>query len=538
MSRYNPNMQSFDPLASKSSAAPCSSHANPHVNMPPPPVANPLHMTQEQLQYLQCQGFPMGMIRALQVQKDFFPVRIWMLDNSSYMNVRDAHILRGNYENLDHVTRWEELQDCVAYHADLAFRFSMPSRYALLNNPKVGPQYFSLAQTGNLQQEQQILKNVMSQTVPNGPTPLTTQLRILREYIVSIAPQLRAKQQTVPIIIATQGLPTNDAGESSYQVLDEFVQMLRSYEPFPVCFVLRLCTDDEKAFDFYNSLDLQLDLQLDVLDDFYGEALEIYLRNPWLTYGLVLHRYREMGFRVPVLDTLDERALTLHELRDLCRFLFDIPTLPDPAADWTGFLKTIESCMARERPHWNPITKSARPWIDLAHLNHVYGQRYSFPGPQGVAAQSFHPYPQSQQQTRAQPMQYQPQTPSPVAAAPARAGVTTQSTRELVKAIETKWAKQPPAFTTTKPLAELLGTIAITFSLVDRHEHFESKFHPFSREALSSGGNDVLKRAVRKMRFFFHPDRLPRDLNDQQALLCRTLWDTISEAWDSYSASN
>lgn len=39
--------------------------------------------------------------------------------------------------------------------------------------------------------------------------------------------------------------------------------------------------------------------------------------------------------------------------------------------------------------------------------------------------------------------------------------------------------------------------------------------------------------AVRKMKFFLHPDKLPHDLTEQQALLCRTLWDVITEAWDA-----
>ena len=49
--------------------------------------------------------------------------------------------------------------------------------------------------------------------------------------------------------------------------------MLHSFESLPVSITLQLCTDDEKAIDFYNSVDKRL--KLDVLDDFYGEALEM-----------------------------------------------------------------------------------------------------------------------------------------------------------------------------------------------------------------------------------------------------------------------
>ena len=46
---------------------------------------------------------------------------------------------------------------------------------------------------------------------------------------------------------------------------------------------------------YWNQVDSQVELSLDVLDDFVGEAIEIYQFNPWLTYGLPLHRAREFG---------------------------------------------------------------------------------------------------------------------------------------------------------------------------------------------------------------------------------------------------
>lgn len=39
------------------------------------------------------------------------------------------------------------------------------------------------------------------------------------------------------------------------------------------------------------------------------QALEVYLHNPWLTYGIGLHRLRESGFAPDIMDDLDERPL-------------------------------------------------------------------------------------------------------------------------------------------------------------------------------------------------------------------------------------
>jgi hypothetical protein len=545
-SRYNQTVHQFDPMAGNRGAAFTPTASVGGIPQPRPPAQSQAQsqaqvpLTPDQLAYLQHQSFPSGMMAAIASSRQANPIRIWILDNSAAMNARDAHILKatgGEYlQNVDAVTRWEELKECVGYQADFVTRFGLPTRFALLNRPSSStghttggplPQYFSLHQTGNLPQEQQVLQQVLSCTVPVGPTPLTQELRTLRAYIESIAPQLRARHHTVPIILATQGLPTNEQGETSPQVVQEFVQTLRSFEAFPVWLVLRLCSDDEQAFAFYNSLDAQVDLPCDVLDDFYGEALEVYLHNPWLTYALVLHRYREAAFGHPVLDVMDERALTLSEVGALCRFLFGYNVgLPDPSVDWSGFLHALEVCMSRERPHWNPVTKTVQPWINLAHLNAIYG----------VSA------PRATAPVFSSPPTATPPTPTPPRSVAASSGTnispgafhdTPLTTAQLVDTIEKRWSKLPPAFTTNKPLVELLGTMDVTFPLVNAHEHFQDKFHPFAKDALASGNQAVLKRAVRKIRFFLHPDKLPHDFNEHQSVLCKVLWDTISEAWST-----
>ena len=105
------------------------------------------------------------------------------------------------------------------------------------------------------------MRRVMEQTVPAGPSPLTAQLQLLRQHLCTMAPQLVARRQTASIVVATQGWPTttdqNAHGgvSSSPALVQEFVQTLRSFESLPVSVVIRLCTDEERAFDFYNGLD-------------------------------------------------------------------------------------------------------------------------------------------------------------------------------------------------------------------------------------------------------------------------------------------
>merc|ERR1712157_411539 len=152
--------------------------------------------------------------------------------------------------------------------------------------------------------------------------------------------------------------------------LDEFKNCLRSLEGLPVWIAVRLCTDEENVVDFYNNLDSQLELSLEVIDDFAGEAEEVYECNKWLNYALPLHRIREMGFSHKLFDLLDERKLTKDELKDFFLLLFGpgkLDGMPDPQIDWKGFLKHIETIVNKyEKKQWNPIKKAVAPWSKAA----------------------------------------------------------------------------------------------------------------------------------------------------------------------------
>merc|ERR1712238_464114 len=100
-------------------------------------------------------------------------------------------------------------------------------------------------------------------------------------------------------------------------------------------------TDDDHIVNFYNDIDAQLELSIEVLDDFRGEAKEVYQHNKWLNYALPLHRCREMGYHHRLFDMLDERTLTKGELREFCLILFGdahFDGVPDPDIVWGEFL--------------------------------------------------------------------------------------------------------------------------------------------------------------------------------------------------------
>jgi hypothetical protein len=127
-----------------------------------------------------------------------------------------------------------------------------------------------------------------------------------------------------------------------------------------VWLVVRIFTDDEAIVQYYNDLDKQLELNVEVRDDWASEAEEIHIYNKWLNYDLLLHRIREMGFSNRIFDLLDERKLSKDELGEFFRILFgnsNMDGVPDPEADWKGFLASIAPPVENEKRLANPMKR-------------------------------------------------------------------------------------------------------------------------------------------------------------------------------------
>ena len=178
------------------------------------------------------------------------------------------------------------------------------------------------------------------------------------------------------VVLATDGLPTDENGYGGDEITQQFIQALRALEGLPIWLVIRLCTDEEKVTNFYNQLDSMLELSLEVLDDFMGEAREVYRFNPWLNYSLSIHRCRELGYHDRLFDLIDERPLTKGELRDFCALIFGVEqdTVPDPVSDWKEFIAFVTERLKHEPEQWNPIRKKSKPWMSIKSLNKCYNR--------------------------------------------------------------------------------------------------------------------------------------------------------------------
>lgn len=342
--------------------------------------------TEYQIQELMKQGFTKGLSMSLEEMKKIFALRIWIVDNSGSMSKPDGHRIVASPTDPNEIkmipcSRWDEIGECIEYHAKLSGLIDAPTRFRMLNDPgmHVGPQNFSVAENDwskSIAQQVQEATSIMRTARPGGCTPLVRHILEIHDEVSQMVPELRRLGQKVAIIIATDGLPSDDHGYSGPTQKREFVDALRMLEVLPVWVVVRLCTDDDCVVDFYNDLDCQLELSLEVLDDFCGEAAEVTKTNPWLNYGLPLHRMREFGFNDPVFDMLDERPLLKSDIRDFSLLLFgkeNLDGMADPSIEWGSFFQDIVRLLKMESYQYNPMTKRASPWINASRLNKIHG---------------------------------------------------------------------------------------------------------------------------------------------------------------------
>jgi hypothetical protein len=454
--------------------------------------------------------------------------------------------------------------------------------------------------------------------------PLAKQVRRIEKYLTPEAGRIKANNKFVSVVICTQGKTTDEGGQTGTAVRKDLEKSLVSLAKLPVKIVLRLCTDEEEVVDYFNALDAKLDC--DVLDDFWGEAMEVYLHNPWLTYGIGLHRLREAGLATDLIDDLDEKGFSLDQIHKFCTeiFLSDISakrgnSLPHPRKDWTAFMDRLEQLMKREKLQWNPVKNRQTPWIDLRKLDSLYGRskkhsdspprqrpaRHAIHrGRQASDTDSFgakdefyhqhgttsvhsahreqhhtvhehscdppghgeshdsrprretsnaharrasdtdafnatHEYHRTTSSTSSSASTSAPSSPPqpPASSRPTRYSPPAMTPPADLTEVLQRWSHQAPSYRALNSLQQLLVTVPTLFppqnQYVEKHEYY-SKWKEFSEDAFNdeSGDelNELLKRAVRKAKFFLHPDKIPKELSENQTLLFKTVWDVLMES--------
>jgi hypothetical protein len=153
---------------------------------------------------------------------------------------------------------------------------------------------------------------------PHGYTPIAERLNEVYTRIKQDHAELARHGQRVVVVLATDGCPTEKGsfGKSTEKDKRGLIQCIkRLISELPVFMVIRLTSDEDDVIDFYNQVDQEIELSLEVLDDMESEAKEVHSSgNGWLTYSPLIHKIREGGTLLKLFDLLDERPLTPVEI--------------------------------------------------------------------------------------------------------------------------------------------------------------------------------------------------------------------------------
>jgi hypothetical protein len=303
--------------------------------------------------------WPIGLQTALIQSCQKMPIRFFITDDSGSMLTNDGRRIVGSGEKtkLISCTRWSELSSTLKFHAELAHIAHAPSEFRLLNNAEP-------VLVGRGDEESLTLVNDVLNDGPGGQTPICAQINEVVIKIREIETSLRNSNQRAAVIICTDGQSTDG----------DVAEAMRPLQDLPVWVVVRLCTDAEDVIDYWNNIDGELELEMDVLDDIEGEAKEVRAVNDWLFYGQQLHRMREFGAALKEMDLLDEDALSSEQMAVMVSHLcVNAVELEHPEVDWDVFIKAVRNGLKKTKMTWDPIEKGMRPWINLTNLERKYG---------------------------------------------------------------------------------------------------------------------------------------------------------------------
>ena len=203
------------------------------------------------------------------------PYRFFICDDSGSMNSSDGNIFINGRKI--QTTRWKELTESLQFHVQLAYHSRCPTEFRLLNgsNPIVVGQYDG-------DEDRVAILNALFDRSPDGGTPLCQHIRDVVKRLERLTPQLRQERRRASLVICTDGESSDGDVLAAMKVRRDQTRQavttatVRSHSSFvmwqplqgmPVDVVVRLCTDENRIVEYWNGVDNQLELNLDILDD-------------------------------------------------------------------------------------------------------------------------------------------------------------------------------------------------------------------------------------------------------------------------------
>jgi len=333
-------------------------------------------------------GVPFGLARLIGDEDQQTALRIFLLDNSGSTSACDGKFVEESRAGTTGsgravscfrpCTRWEEVCRMAMDQARWNAELQTPCEFVLLNPlasggvleegvdfQRVDPS------RGGVEEQLETLGLMLRRTGPRGVTPIADRLRKIRARVSADGLQLARRLQKVIVVIVTDGLPTSQqSSRSGSQERQELVQELRRMAlELPTHLVVRLCTEDDSVVSFYNRVDEELELQIEVIDDMRSEAREVSrVGNDWLVYSPLVHKIREGGTFMKLFDLIDERRLEPMEVAVFCQLLLRQGSEEHFPSEPHEFCRAVRRSLAVAPPVLDPLSGQMGPPLHIDKL--------------------------------------------------------------------------------------------------------------------------------------------------------------------------
>lgn len=225
-------------------------------------------------------------------------------------------------------------------------------------------------------------KDCLDSMIPRGVTEMTKLVLGIHEDIRKEESRLNRQGKKIAVVLTTDGVPTDVTGmRQGPDIKAEFEEAVTNLLQLPVCTVLRLCTDERKVVDYFNSLDCVPEPCFDVIEDWRQEALQVRKHNPWLNYRYQLHLLRTIGCPIKEFDLLDEAPLTEREMRRFVSMLLGMNPDTHQKDTIDEFLIAVEGFLERIKDQLDPIQGKPSAWLNVKVLRNCYTGRRLFRWP-------------------------------------------------------------------------------------------------------------------------------------------------------------
>ncbi|CAF1117057.1 unnamed protein product [Adineta steineri] len=187
-------------------------------------------------------------------------------------------------------TRWDELKSLVNIIADIC---------AVMDSNGIDVYFLNREPVLNVTNTQS-MRHVFN-SPPQGLTPLVPALRK-----ILAAKRNQTFEKKLLILVATDGAPTNEHGQTDIGALEAVLRQERTAQTY-VTFLA--CTDDLESVNYLSNWDKTMP-NLDVIDDYRSEKAEIQrVRGPSFPFSFGDYIVKALlGSIDPWFDALDERA--------------------------------------------------------------------------------------------------------------------------------------------------------------------------------------------------------------------------------------